>query len=114
MGTDVADHEIGEPSDNSWVFDQRPETDDLPNEDGSMPFVLTGVVDDEPEADFLIAVNGRIVGVASGFVPHSGDRTRWGAYVANACRSGANDVEAYEVEERGDAVVLHRIPPTGG
>lgn len=114
VGTDVADHEIGEPSDNMWVFDQRSETDDLPNEDGSMPFVLTGVVDDEPEADFLIAVNGRIVGVASGFVPHSGDRTRWGAYVANAYRSGANEVEAYEVEESGDAVVLHRIPPTGG
>lgn len=110
VGTRVDDHVVGASADLSWVLDQRPEVGALPNEDGNMPFVLTGVVDAEPSKDFLIAVNGKIAGVASGFVPHPGDRYRWGAYVLNAYRPGQNQVEAFTVDEGPDGeVVLHPI-----
>lgn len=109
VGDRVVEHEVGDDSARSWLVDQRDELRDLPNDDGSMPFVLTGVVDDEPADDLVVAVNGRIVGVATGFVPHTDGRYRWGAYVNDAYRSGANEVVAYEVEEVGDDVVLHPV-----
>lgn len=62
-----------------------------------------------PEADLVVAVNGRIAGVLGGFKPVN---RGWAAsgYVADLYRSGANEVTVYEVGRAGARVTLHELP----
>ena len=69
----------------------------------------------ERPPELLVAVNGRLAGVAGGY-RRDGDAWEFTAYVADFYRPGANGVELYEVEREGagdsaGAVTLH---PVGG
>ena len=84
-----------------------------------MPYVLAGKIssdDGERPPELLVAVNGRLAGVAGGYRARRRQRGGSLRYVADFYRSGANSVELYEVEREGagnsaGAVTLH---PVGG
>ncbi len=109
VGTAVADQTIGEPSEWSGAFDQAGQFDDLPTDDGELPFVLAGRVtggSSEPP-ELLAAVNGTIAGVVGGY-RRDGDGWAFTGYVADLYVAGRNDVALYEVTRAGDEVTLHQ------
>ena len=85
---------------------------------GDPAYVLAGKIssdDGERPPELLVAVNGRLAGVAGGY-QRDGDAWDFTAYVADFYQSGANSVELYEVEREGagnpaGTVTLH---PVGG
>ncbi len=118
VGTEVDDHERGDPSSYRVRLDRPDVLENLPWSDGRMPYVLAGTISsdggDEPP-ELLVAVNGRLAGVAGGY-ERDGDAWEFTAYVADFYRPGANGVELFEVEREGaggstDNVTLH---PVGG
>ncbi len=70
VGTEVDDHERGEPSSYRVRLDRPDVLERLPWSDGRMPYVLAGTISsdggDEPP-ELLVAVNGRLAGVAGGY-----------------------------------------------
>ncbi len=108
VGTDVADLEIGDPSERRATLDQAELFDSLPTDDGELPFVLAGTVtggSSEPP-ELVAAVNGTIAGVVGGYRP-SGGGWAFTGYVADLYVTGRNDVVLYEVTRDGDEVTLH-------
>jgi hypothetical protein len=78
-----------------------------------MPYVLSGRVtgeDGRRPPELLVAVNGRLAGVAGGY-EQAGDGWDFTAYVADFYRDGANEVALYEAERSGRRAILH---PVGG
>ncbi|MDY7100411.1 MAG: sulfatase-like hydrolase/transferase [Actinomycetota bacterium] len=107
VGTGVDQWEIGDDSPTAISFDEEGRLDDL-TADGPKPYILNGsVLTDEPE-DFLVAVNGRVAGIGSGFDP-SGDMARFSSLVTDVYQPGANELRAYTVTGTGDDVVLHEM-----
>lgn len=89
---------IGADSELGASIDQRRQFDELPTEQGEMPFVISGtVVAEEEPPELVVAVNGTIVGVTGGY---TGDGERWSfiAYLADVYRPGSNDVAVFEVD----------------
>jgi hypothetical protein len=109
VGTDVADLEVGDESVHTATFDQAALFDDLPTDDGTMPFVLAGTIrggaSSEPP-ELVASVNGTIAGIVGGYRPR-GERWLFTGYVADFFVAGRNEVELYEVSRVGDRVVLH-------
>ena len=114
VGQQVSTFDVGPPS--TYRANVRPHADlsDLPTDDGELPLVVQGGVtapdgDRERPPELLIAVNGRLAGVIGGY---ERDGTRWefDAYVADFYRSGANELQVYEVGD-GEAggTVLHPV-----
>ena len=82
--------------------------DDLPSDDGELPFVLAGRVTggrSEPP-ELLAAVNGTLAGVVGGY-RRSGDGWAFTGYVADLYVDGHNNVALYEVHHDGEDVALH-------
>jgi hypothetical protein len=111
VGQDVSDLAVGAPSTYSATLRDEALLEDLPTDEGSMPYVLTGTVaapsgDAPPE--LLVAVNGRIAGVVGGYNPSDNG---WGfvGYVADFYVLGANTIELYEVTRDADAATLHLV-----
>jgi hypothetical protein len=110
VGTDVADHAVGEPSELHATLDQADLFDDLPTAAGTEPFVVAGEVHDtatEPP-ELVVALNGTIAGVVGGYRP---DGTDWAfnGYVADFFESGSNEVALYEVTRDGSEATLHPV-----
>jgi len=110
-GKNVASLDVGPRSGLTASLDQRALFDELPTDDGTMPFVLGGKVsgDDQPAGELLAAINGRVAGVLGGYQPYGGDQWSLTAYVADFYREGANEVTLYEVTGSGTSATLHEV-----
>jgi hypothetical protein len=108
VGTDVADLEIGDPSDWRATLDQAELFDDLPTGDGELPFVLAGRVTGGSSVppELVAAVNGTLAGVVGGYRRGDGGWAFTG-YVADFYVAGRNEVVLFEVIRAGDDVTLH-------
>lgn len=110
VGQSVDHLTVADPRALTAVLDHADQLSDLPT-DQTVPFVVTGSISspsgDEPP-ELLVAVNGRLAGVAGGYEQHDG---RWAfeAFVGDVYRDGTNTVDLYEVERRGSDVVLHPV-----
>ena len=115
VGTAVADLEIGDPSEWRATLDQADLFDDLPTDDGELPFVLAGTVtggSSEPP-ELVAAVNGTIAGVVGGYRPQ---RRRLGVHRLRRRplrRPAATTSALYEVTRDGDEVTLHPATVSG-
>ena len=111
VGQDVSDLAVGPPSTYSATLRDEALLEDLPTDEGSMPYVLTGTVagpSDDAPPELLAAVNGRIAGVVGGYNP-SGNGWEFVGYVADFYVDGANTVELYEVTRDADVATLHPV-----
>jgi hypothetical protein len=111
VGQDTSDLAVGAPSAYSATLRDEALLEDLPTDEGSMPYVLTGTVagpSDDAPPELLAAVNGRVAGVVGGYNP-SGNGWEFVGYVADFYVNGANTVELYEVTRDGDVATLHRV-----
>ena len=111
VGQDVSDLAVGAPSTYTATLRDEALLEDLPTDEGSMPYVLTGTVagpSDDAPPELLAAVNGRIAGVVGGYNP-SGNGWEFVGYVADFYVDGANTVELYEVTREADVATLHPV-----
>ncbi len=111
VGHDVSELVVGAPSRYSATLRDEALLDDLPTDEGSMPYVLTGTVSgrsDDAPPELLVAVNGRIAGVVGGY-NRSGSGWEFVGYVADLYVDGANVVELYEVRRDAGATTLHSV-----
>ena len=111
VGQDTSDFAIGTPSTYSATLRDDALLEDLPTDEGSMPYVLTGTVagpSDDAPPELLAAVNGRIAGVVGGYNP-SGNGWEFVGYVADFYVDGANTVELYEVTRDAGVATLHPV-----
>ena len=111
VGQDISDLAVGAPSAYSATLRDEALLEDLPTDEGSMPYVLTGTVagpSDDAPPELLAAVNGRIAGVVGGYNP-SDNGWEFVGYVADFYVNGANTVELYEVTRDGDVATLHPV-----
>jgi len=114
VGEQVAAHRVGAPSELTATWDDRIQFDDLTVANQPGPPVVAGTISGErgarPSSELLVAINGRVAGVAGGY-RSSGDGggLSFVGYVADLYRDGDNDVRLYEVERRARSVVLHRV-----
>ena len=113
VGTDVAELEVGDPSEWRATLDQADLFSELPTDDGELPFVLAGTVTggspEIPELEppeLLAAINGTLAGVVGGY-RRSGDTWAFTGYVADLYVDGRNEVALFEVTRDGDEVTLH-------
>ena len=111
VGQAVSDVSIGDPSAYTATLRDEALLEDLPTDEGSMPYVLTGTISgpsDDTPPEQVVAVNGRIAGVVGGYNP-SGSGWQFIGYVADFYVDGANTVELYEVSRDADATILHPV-----
>ena len=113
VGTNVAELDVGGPSEYRATLGQGGLLKDLPTADGRMPFVLSGEVEpptasSDPPPELVAAVNGTLAGVVGGYRPSGGAWTFVG-YVADLYREGRNEVVLYEVERAVGEVTLHPL-----
>jgi Sulfatase len=111
VGQAVSDLSIGEPSTYSATLRDETLLEDLPTDEGSMPYLLTGTIagpSDDTPPELVAAVNGRIAGVVGGYNP-SGSGWEFIGYVAEFYVDGANTVELYEVSRNAEATTLHPV-----
>jgi len=113
VGADVADLAVGAPSSLSARLEQSDLFAELPTTEGTMPFVIAGVLSGRraPESELVVAINGRLAGALGGFRPVEGGLA-FNGYVADFYRTGANEVVVYEVEGAGATAVLHPVTTT--
>ncbi len=114
VGEKVAGLRVGAPSERTAAWDDTMKFDDLTVANQPGPPVVAGTVSDErgarPSSDLLVAINGRVAGVAGGYRPSGdGGGASFVGYVADLYRDGDNDVRLYEVERRARSVVLHLL-----
>jgi hypothetical protein len=113
VGRDVAALDVADPSELSASLDQESLLADLPTSDGTMPFVLAGMVrGGEPASELVVAVNGRIAGVVGGYRPAVSGEWEFTGYVADLYLEGANEVDLYEVNGSGSTATLHEVERT--
>ena len=112
VGEQVAALRVAQTSELDATWDDGMQFDDLTVARQPGPPVVAGTVSGSdgvrPSSDLLVAINGRVAGVAGGFRPSGGGLSFVG-YVADLYRDGDNDVRLYEVERRARSVVLHRV-----
>ncbi len=112
VGTRVADHEVGEPSDFTWSFDGADALAAPDAAGGVVPVLLNGDVhggERAPSSDLVVALDGVISGTAGGCLPLDGGGWRCTGLLGPEVEGGADEVVAYEVERRGDVVTLHPL-----
>jgi hypothetical protein len=110
VGTRVSAHDVGPPSELAWRLDEGDLLDDLPTDDGQVPYLLTGRLtgsSDRPP-ELVVAVNGTLAGTVGGYVERDAG-WRFHGVVGPWFVDGENEVVAYEVERTGDEVVLHAV-----
>jgi hypothetical protein len=101
VGQRVKDLPIGQRAVGTVQFDQDEEFGSLPSPGDKAPYVLTGKVDAPSKPrDVVVAVNGVVAGVLDGFYPSDGGWFFYGL-VTDEYVDGANQVEAYVVEDGG-------------
>ncbi|HEV7763212.1 MAG TPA: sulfatase-like hydrolase/transferase [Acidimicrobiales bacterium] len=113
VGRPVTGLTVGEPSDLTWSAADEDLLDALPTHDGRVPYLVTGTVttpDDASPPQILLAVNGIVAGVAATPLD-SRDGWQVQGMVAPYFRTGANTLDAYEVEPTPLGPVLHPLPP---
>jgi hypothetical protein len=111
VGRPVSDFSLGDPSMLSAALRDEALFDDLPTDDGSMPYVLTGTItgpSTEPPPELVAAVNGRIAGVIGGYKA-SGSGWEFIGYVADFYVEGPNTVELFEVARETGLVTLQPV-----
>ena len=111
VGRRVSDLRVGEASSYRATLGDEAVFEDLPTDDGSLPYVVSGTISgpsDDPPPEHVVAVNGRIAGVVGGYDPSGNDWDFLG-YVADFYVDGANTVELYEVRGEEGATTLHRV-----
>jgi hypothetical protein len=111
VGQSLSDLSIGTPSMYSAMLRDEALLEDLPTDEGSMPYVLTGTIagpSDDTPPELVVAVNGRIAGVVGGYNP-TGSGWEYIGYVVDFYVDGANTVELYEVSRDAEATILHPI-----
>jgi hypothetical protein len=111
VGQNVSDLAVGTASTYSATLRDEALLADLPTDEGSMPYVLTGTVagpSGEAPPELLATVNGRIAGVLGGYSP-SGNGWEFVGYVADFYVDGTNTVELYEVTRDADIATLHLV-----
>jgi hypothetical protein len=117
VGLPVTDLAQGAPSDLEWRLDDGELLDDLPTDEGQVPYLLTGRFPGSPEEppEVVVAVNGTLAGTIGAYEAKEGT-WRFHGVVGPWFVDGANEVVAYEVERGADGVVLHEVgqgPPVG-
>jgi hypothetical protein len=113
VGRPVAGLTVGDPSDLTWSAADEDLLDALPTHDGRVPYLVTGTVttpDDASPPQILLAVNGIVAGVAATPLD-SRDGWQVQGMVAPYFRTGANTLDAYEVELTPLGPLLHPLPP---
>lgn len=111
VGQAVSDLSMGKPSTYSARLRDDAHLEDLPTDEGSMPYILTGTIagpSDDAPPQLVAAVNGRIAGVVGGYNP-SGSGWEFIGYVVDFYVDGANTVELYEVSRDAEATTLHPV-----
>jgi len=110
VGTPVAAHEVGEPSDLSWSAEGLDALVDPASTGAAVPVLLRGTVrgDEPPEGDLVVALDGVIAGTLGGYVPGD-DGWRFSGLLGPEVEGGAREVVAYEVERSGGTVTLHPL-----
>ena len=107
----MSDLAVGAPSTYSATLRDEALLEDLPTDEGSMPYVLAGTVagpSDDAPTELLAAINGRIAGVVGGYNP-SGDGWEFVGYVADFYVDGPNTVDLYEVSRDAGGATLHLV-----
>lgn len=111
VGAQVADHDVGAPSDLAWNGDVVAEALADPAAAGGVaPVQVRGHVsgtDDEPP-DLVVALDGTISATIGGYTRID---EGWGftGVLGPEVEGGADEVVAYEVERTGDRVTLHAL-----
>ncbi len=106
---------VGEPSPYSLDLDEADTFDDLPTDEGQVPYLLVGTLagaDERPD-ELVVSVNGTIAGVLGGYEPRE-SAYRLHGVVGPWFVDGANEVTAYEVERTLSGPVLHPIADASG
>jgi hypothetical protein len=111
VGRPLSEVTVGDASRWSWSPDHAADFAALPTAEGKTPQLLTGVVSGGGEGrppELVVAVNGTIGGALGGYQPDGG-AWRFASVLGPYLVDGANDIRAYEVEERGGGIVLHEL-----
>lgn len=110
VGRPLADLTMGVDSDLSFTPDHEADFAALPTAAGRAPQLLTGVVGElvERPSEMVVAVNGTIAGALGGYT-RQGSSWRFTSFLGPYLRDGANQIDAYEVEQRAGGPVLHRL-----
>lgn len=111
VGTPLDELALGPPSELTWRPDHEDAFDDLPDERGGAPQLLTGMLEgigvaEAPE--LVVAVNGTIAGATGGYVPADGG-VLFTSFLGPFLREGANEIRAFEVERRGQEILLREL-----
>jgi arylsulfatase A-like enzyme len=112
VGRTVSDLPVGQPSDLSWQLGAADVLDDLPTDDGRVPQWITGTVatpDGARPPELVIALNGRLAGVAGGYSESDDGGWRFAGFIGVPFRTGSNEVVGYEVERTALGPVLHEV-----
>lgn len=112
VGTEVADHQVGDPSGLSWSFADADALADPVAAGGRAPVLMTGNVtgSDETPPDLVVALDGVISGTIGGYMEDD-DGWSFTGLLGPEVEAGADQVVAYEVERAGGTITLHPLVP---
>lgn len=111
VGTDVADLEIGEPSEITWDLENEAAFASLPTDEGEVPQLVRGRIqtpDGDAPPDLVVAVNGVVAGVTGTYGVNENGWS-FSSMLGPFLVDGENTVAAYEVSEGPSGPVLHRV-----
>lgn len=110
VGSEIADHEVGDPSALSWTYADADALADPGAAGDRAPVLMTGEVtgSDQTPPDLVVALDGVISGTIGGYV-ESGGSWSFTGLLGPEVEGGADEVVAYEVERRGGIITLHRV-----
>jgi hypothetical protein len=111
VGSDVADHARGEPSELAWSFDGAEALADPAGAGGVVPVLLGGEVSGSPDPppELVVALDGVISGTIGGYLPSGDGAWSFTGLLGPEVEGGADQVVAYEVERGGGTITLHPL-----
>jgi hypothetical protein len=111
VGRPIDRFAVGAPSALRWRADEQKLFSSLPAPGGRMPYMLVGGVratGDAKPPELVVSVNGTLAGVIGAYKRADG-AWRFTGVVGPWYRTGANTVDAFEVERAPGGVVLHPV-----
>ena len=106
---------VGDPSPYTWELDDADLLDDLPTDDGQVPYLLVGTLRgaERRPPELVVAVNGTLAGVVGGYEDR-GSAYRFHGVVGPWFVDGRNEVTAYAVERGASGTVLRPVGDATG
>jgi hypothetical protein len=110
VGTEVADHQVGDPSSLSWTYADADALADPVAAGGRAPVLMAGEVagSDRTPPDLVVALDGVISGTIGGYI-EGDDGWSFTGLLGPEVEGGADEVVAYEVERDGATITLHPL-----